>query len=64
MIDDEPTPSGDAVLRAALNADLYDFSLADLEDRIALLKAEIARCEDLIKKQTDVKAAAENLFKM
>ncbi len=43
--------------------DLYSMSVADLEERIASLKAEIARCEKAIADRGSTKSAAEKLFK-
>lgn len=44
--------------------DLYAMSVGDLEERIANLKAEIARCEKAIGERGSTKAAAEKLFKL
>lgn len=55
---------GDAQLRAALGVDLDAYSVSDLEERISLLKSEIARCEMMIAKKGDMRAAAESVFKI
>jgi uncharacterized small protein (DUF1192 family) len=43
--------------------DLYVLSVGDLEERIANLKAEIARCEKAIAERGSTKAAADKFFK-
>lgn len=43
--------------------DLYAMSVGDLEERIASLKAEIARCEKALADRGSTRAAAEKLFK-
>lgn len=59
--DDRPRPSGDAASMLATE-DLAPYSLAELDQRIALLKAEIARVEEHRAKATDHRAAADALF--
>jgi uncharacterized small protein (DUF1192 family) len=44
--------------------DLYTMSIGDLEERIANLKTEIARCETAIAARGSTKAAAEKFFKI
>jgi uncharacterized small protein (DUF1192 family) len=44
--------------------DLYVMSVGDLEERIASLKAEIARCEKAIGERGSTRAAAEKIFKL
>jgi len=61
--DDAPRRAGDDLLRDAVRIDLYDHSVADLEERIAILKAEIARCEAMLAKQGALRAEAESLFR-
>lgn len=43
--------------------DLYAMSVGDLEERIAALKAEIARCEAALQDRGGARAEAEKLFK-
>lgn len=43
--------------------DLYTMSVGDLKERIASLKAEIARCEAALSTRADTRSAAEKLFK-
>lgn len=43
--------------------DLYSLSVGDLEERIASLKDEIARCEAALALRGSTKSAAEKLFK-
>jgi|GEM_PF-1538631 len=46
-----------------IGEDLYGISVVELEERIVILKAEIARCEgELSKKQTEM-SAAHDIFK-
>ena len=43
--------------------DLSTFSIAELEERIVALKAEIERCEGLMKSKESSMAAADAVFK-
>ncbi|NWG70220.1 MAG: DUF1192 domain-containing protein [Parvularculaceae bacterium] len=54
----------DYTLQKIGKQDLYAMSVGDLEERIASLKAEIARCEKAIAERGSTKAAAEKLFKI
>jgi uncharacterized small protein (DUF1192 family) len=45
-----------------IGQDLYTLSIEDFDERIALLKAEIARLEDARQKKTAQRAAADNVF--
>lgn len=54
----------DYTLQKIGKQDLYTMSIGDLEERIASLKAEIARCEGAISERGSTKAAAEKLFKL
>ena len=60
-MDDLPRPKGDAASRLATE-DLAPYSLAELDERVALLKAEIARVETHRTKAADHRAAADALF--
>lgn len=60
-MDDLPRPKGDAASRLATE-DLAPYSLAELDERVALLKAEIARVETHRNKAADHRAAADALF--
>lgn len=63
-IDDEPVnTSPDLSLSGLGKQDLYTLSVGDLEDRIATLKAEIARCETALGERGDSRSEAEKLFK-
>lgn len=53
----------DLTLQKIGKQDLYSMSIADLEERISSLKAEIARCEKAIADRGSTKSAAEKLFK-
>ena len=48
---------------AALKRDLRTLGIAELEEWIAQLQAEIGRAEQEIAKRRDVRGAAEALFK-
>jgi len=43
--------------------DLSNFSIEDLEERIAELKAEIVRCESVIQSKQGSRQDAESFFK-
>ena len=60
---DDPTEPPDLTLGKIGKQDLYALSIGDLEERIASLRAEIARCEQAIKDRGSSKAAAESIFK-
>lgn len=63
-MDDEPLrEKSDAVLAKIGKDDLYSLSVDDLKERIASLKAEIARCEAEIDKRASTRSAADSLFK-
>ena len=62
-IEDAPRKKPDLTLASLGKDDLYEMSVADLQERIESLRAEISRCEDAIKNRGDTRAAAENLFK-
>ncbi len=53
----------DVTLEKIGKQDLYALSVGDLKERIASLKAEIARCEQAIAQRGSTKSAAEKLFK-
>jgi len=46
----------------AIGEDLYGISVSELEERIILLQAEIARLKSEISKKNSGLSAAENLF--
>ena len=58
---DRPRPSGDAANRLA-GEDLAPYSQAELDERIALLEAEIARVTAHRNKAAAHRAAADALF--
>ena len=60
--DDLPRPRGDAASQLA-KEDLSPYSQDELEDRIALLEAEIARVESHRLKSAAHRDAAEAIFK-
>ncbi len=59
--DDRPRPKGDAASQLATE-DLSPYSMDELGERIALLKAEIARVETHRDKSSAHMAAADALF--
>lgn len=59
--EDLPRPKGDAASKLA-GEDLSPYSLDELEERIALLKAEIERVEAHSKAAASHRAAADALF--
>jgi uncharacterized small protein (DUF1192 family) len=59
------TPDDDKPIRKVaheIGQDLYSLSIEDFDERIALLKAEIARLEEARQKKSAQKAAAESIF--
>ena len=63
-MNDEPlNEKPDMTLSYLAKQDLYSLSEGDLNDRIAAMKAEIARCEEALKHRGDTKSEAEKLFK-
>ncbi len=64
MIDEvaEPRPLRGEVLRALAREDLELYGREELEERIDLLKAEIARTEGQLQRKDVGRAAADALF--
>lgn len=60
----EPRRARGAALAEALREDLDPFAREDLEERIALLQAEIARVEGALGKKASGRAAADALFSL
>lgn len=56
-------PRGEKMLAELAAQDLSVLSVADLEERLSALKAEIARCEEAKNSRAGATAAAEALFK-
>ncbi len=63
MNEDAPRPIPDLTLKSIGKQDLYDMSVADLEERIEALKTEISRCEAEIEARGATRSAADKLFK-
>ncbi len=64
-MDDEPlNEKPDMALKFLAKQDLYGLSAGDLDERIAALKAEIARCEKAKADRGSTRDAAEKLFKL
>jgi uncharacterized small protein (DUF1192 family) len=58
-------PDDDKPIRKAaheIGQDLYSLSIEDFDERIALLKAEIARLEEARQKKSAQRAAADSIF--
>lgn len=58
-----PRRKTDDMLTALARQDLDPLSVAELEERITLLEAEIVRVKDKLKKATQHRSAADQLFK-
>ncbi|GHF20235.1 hypothetical protein GCM10017044_13800 [Kordiimonas sediminis] len=63
MDDDDLPMRKDSPLSAVEKEDLYDYSVAELEDRIHRLECEIARTKADMAGKSNSMAAAEALFK-
>ena len=61
VIDDDDRPK--KKITHEIGQDLYLLSAAELNDRILLMKEEIARLEADIKKKTSSRSAADQFFK-
>jgi len=61
---EEPKPEPDLTLKTIARQDLSTLSVGDLEERIASLKAEIARCEAALGDRGSTRAEAEKLFRI
>lgn len=61
---EEPKQEPDFTLQKICKQDLSTLSVGDLEERIASLKAEIARCERALGERGSTRAAAEKLFRI
>lgn len=66
MIEDEAAPrrKRGAALGELAREDLEVYAVEELEDRIADLKAEIARTEARLEKKRSGRSAADSLFKL
>jgi uncharacterized small protein (DUF1192 family) len=61
MFDDEPAaPKRREIV---LGEDLYEFSVSDIDERVAQLESEIARLKEERTKKQDNRSQAENFFK-
>lgn len=61
---EEPKQDPDLTLQKICKQDLSTLLVGDLEERIASLKAEIARCERALGERGSTRAAAEKLFRI
>ena len=60
--DDLPRRTDDPAAQLA-RQDLDPYSVSELEERIALLEAEIARCRTIVQRAVNHRASADALFK-
>ncbi len=60
---DDALPRPGDLLTQLVRQDLDPLSVAELEERIAALEGEIARCRQKIQRAVNHKASAESLFK-
>ena len=64
MEDETLNEKPDMTLSYLAKQDLYNLSIGDLDERIAALKIEIARCESAKSDRGSSKSEAEKLFKI
>lgn len=64
MDDEAAREKPDLALGYLKKQDLHDLSVNDLRERIAALKAEIARCEEAVGNRGGARQEAEKLFKL
>lgn len=64
MDDDALREAPDLALKKIGKQDISTMSIADLNERIEALRAEIARCEQAIAARDTTRSAAEKLFKL
>jgi uncharacterized small protein (DUF1192 family) len=62
-MDPDDLPKHKRLTEIVLGVDLYGMSVGDLEERIALMEAEIARCREAIGQRNATKDAAAAFFK-
>jgi uncharacterized small protein (DUF1192 family) len=62
-IDPDELPRKKKFTEIVLGADLYTMSVSDLEERIAAMESEIARCREAIAQRNATKDAAAAFFK-
>jgi uncharacterized small protein (DUF1192 family) len=62
MMDDDPFAPKPAANLLAAHRPLDQMGIGELEERIALLEAEIANCRSMISRKTSAKAAADAVF--
>ena len=56
-------PKAAAPIKALLAEDLSGLSLDELQERVELLRSEIARIEEMLKSKGQSREAAESVFK-
>ncbi|HEY1707682.1 MAG TPA: DUF1192 domain-containing protein [Rhizomicrobium sp.] len=62
-LDPDDLPLKKKLIEIVIGADLYTLSVSDLEERIAVMEGEIARCRDAIGQRNATKDAAAAFFK-
>jgi uncharacterized small protein (DUF1192 family) len=62
-VDDNLPLRGNDPLTSLIRQDLDPLSISELDERIALLRAEIARCESKITHSSSHRSIADSLFK-
>jgi uncharacterized small protein (DUF1192 family) len=62
-IDPDELPKHKRLKEIVLGEDLYQMSVGDLEERIAVMEGEIARCREAIGARNATKDAAAAFFK-
>jgi len=62
-LDPDDLPFKKKITEITLGVDFYAFSVPDLEERIALLEGEIARCREAMAQRNATKDAAAAFFK-
>jgi uncharacterized small protein (DUF1192 family) len=62
-IDPDELPFKKKITEIVLGADLYVLSVSDLQERIAALEGEIARCREAMAQRDATKEAAAAFFK-
>ncbi len=56
-------PKAAAPIKALLAEDLSSLSLDELQERVELLRSEIARIEEMLNSKSQSREAAESVFK-
>lgn len=62
LFEEEPQPRASATHQ--IGSDLSRLSVEELAERVALLKAEAKRLEDALRGKTDLRSAADGIFRL